>query len=214
MQIIWNVVDKNGNKVKPLEFDGRTQKDVVREICEAFESYDKVFFISPPGTGKSLIALVTIFNKFLKGIIVVPTKHLQRQYYNDYNPETGRLRIPNFKINFIMGRSNFVCPEFRKLCSDPTLPCTRRLRTNEKRYEICIEECPCWVPQRYNEKLARFIANKINKFPLLYTTASGKRAIFETECPFFRQFLAYIESDAIIMNDKIWYLETVSKRNN
>jgi len=212
MEIIWNVVDKNGNKIKPLEFDGRTQKDVVREICEAFESYDKVFFISPPGTGKSLIALVTIFNKFLKGIIVVPTKHLQRQYYNDYNPETGRLRIPNFKIEFIMGRSNFICPQFRKLCSNSTLPCTRRLKSGEKRYEICMEECPYWVPQRYNEKLARYIANKINKFPLLYTTASGKRAIFETECPFFRQFLAYIEADAIIMNDKIWYLETISKR--
>jgi len=212
MEIIWNVVDKNGNKIKPLEFDGRTQKDVVREICEAFESYDKVFFISPPGTGKSLIALVTIFNKFLKGIIVVPTKHLQRQYYNDYNPETGRLRIPNFKIEFIMGRSNFICPQFRKLCSNSSLPCTRRLKSGEKRYEICIEECPYWVPQRYNEKLARYIANKINKFPLLYTTASGKRAIFETECPFFRQFLAYVEADAIIMNDKIWYLETISKR--
>jgi len=211
--IIWNVVDKNGNKVKPLEFNGRTQKDVVRDICDVFESYDKVFFISPPGSGKSLVALMVIFNKFLKGIIVVPTKHLQRQYYNDYNPETGRLRIPNFKIGFIMGRSNFICPQFRKLCSNSTLPCTRRLKSGEKRYEICMEECPSyWVPQRYNEKLAKYIANKINKFPLFYNTANGKKAVFETECPFFRQFMAYAEDDVIIMNDKIWYLETVSRR--
>ena len=123
-EMYWNVTDREGNPVNPLEFEGRTQADVVKEIIDAFGSYDIVFFVSPTGTGKSLIAMNVIANAFSAGIVVVPTKHLQKQYYNDFNPESGKFKIPGIDIRFILGRNNFRCPNVENTlrCDHPSLP--------------------------------------------------------------------------------------------
>jgi len=219
-QMYWNVTDREGNPVKPLEFEGKTQADVVKEIIEAFGSYDIVFLKSPTGTGKALIGMQVIANAFSAGIIVVPTKHLQKQYYNDFNPESGKFKIPGINVQFILGRNNFRCPyvENTLRCDHPSLPCIRRLRHYEPRYRAALE-CPMWCP-RYPakmEEIIKKIEKKSGKMPIPYRTAGGEYVIFmgddpEEDCPYLRQYRAYVESNVIIMNDKLWLIETLAKR--
>jgi len=212
----WEVLNSKGEKVPPLEFEGKTQFDVVREIIEAFDSYNKVFYISPTGTGKSLIALMTIWNRFSNGIIVVPTKHLQKQYYRDYNPISGKFRIPNLRINFILGRNNFICPLTGKPCNDPNLPCTQKLGEDETRYEVAAK-CPYWNP-RYPSHLANKVKYRIGREYETYITASGRWAIFysgnpKDDCPYLRQYYeSYLNSEVVVMNDKLWLIETLARR--
>jgi len=216
MNLRWNVLNEKNELVKPLRFEGKNQMDVVKEIIEAFNSYDFVFFVSPTGSGKSIIALQVLYNAFPSGIIVVPTKHLQKQYYTDYNPATGRFRIPNLRIKFILGRSNFVCPLTGKRCDDPNLPCTRRLNENECRFDVA-KECPMWIP-RYPKRLANKVRYVIEKDYSSYETASGEWVIFhsedeEADCPYLRQYYeAYLNSEVVVMNDKLWLIETLAKR--
>ena len=210
------MLNRENKLVKPLQFEGKTQLDVVKEIVEAFDSYDFVFLISPTGTGKSLIALATIYNAFSNGIVVVPTKHLQKQYYNDYNPLNGKFRIPNLRINFILGRNNFICPYTGRRCDDPTLPCTRKLDEDERRFDVA-KECPLWSP-RYPKKLANKVKYAIGKEYARYNTAFGEWVIFysdipEDDCPYLRQYYeAYINSEVIVMNDRLWLIETLARR--
>jgi len=213
--VVWNVYDSDGNPVKPLTFEGKSQVDVVKELLEAFDSYNIVFYISPVGTGKSLVALVTVYNRFSNAIIVVPTKHLQMQYYRDYNPESGRLRIPNLGIKFILGRSNFICPYTKLPCDDPSLPCTRPLKEGERRFEVA-SECPYWIP-RYPERIAEVVAYRLRKDYVAYRTAGESMVQFydseERDCPYLRQYYdAYVNSEVVVMNDKLWLIETLAKR--
>lgn len=219
-QMYWKVTDREGNPIKPLEFEGKTQADVVKEIIEAFGSYDIVFFISPTGTGKSLIAVNVIANAFSAGIIVVPTKHLQKQYFNDFNPETGKFKIPGVDIRFILGRNNFKCPyaDNKLPCSAPVLPCIRKLEEGEVRYKVA-SECPYWCPRypAHLESVIDKVEAQIEKMPVSYKTASGEYVIFmgddpEEDCPYLRQYRAYVESNIIVMNDKLWLIETLAKR--
>ena len=221
-QIYWNVTDRNGNPVKPLEFEGKTQADVVKEIIDAFGSYDIVFFISATGSGKSLIAAEVISQAFSAGIIVVPTKHLQKQYYNDFNPESGKFKIPGIDIRFILGRNNFVCPyvDNSLRCDHPSLPCIRKLEKYEKRWRVALE-CPFWSPRYPNtsgsQSIIEKISEKTNKIPIPYRTADGEYVVFmsddpEDDCPYLRQYRAYIESNIIVMNDKLWLIETLARR--
>jgi len=206
-------LDRQNRLVPPLQFEGKTQMDVVREIIEAFDSYDFVFLISPTGTGKSLIALATIYNAFSNGIVVVPTKHLQKQYYADYNPIDGKFRLPNLRINFILGRNNFICPYTGKRCDDPTLPCTRKLNEGERRFDVA-KECPAWSP-RYPKKLANKVKYVIGKDYSTYRTIDGEWAIFHSnnDCPYLRQYYeAYINSEVVVMNDRLWLIETLARR--
>jgi len=213
----WEVYNNKGELVLPLKIDEKTtQADIVIEIGEAFESYDKVFYVSQVGTGKSLIALMTIYNFFQGGIIVVPTKHLQKQYYRDYGG--GKFKIKNLKIDFILGRSNFVCPFMKEKGKIVTadyrdLPCTRKLN-GEKRYEAGAE-CPYWQP-RYPAKMADFISRQIGKNFEIYQAKFEKYAFFFSDppCPYLDQYKAYLDdfADVIVMNDKLWFLETMGKR--
>lgn len=219
-ELYWKVTDREGNPVKPLEFEGKTQADVVKEIIEAFGSYDVVFLKSPTGSGKALIGMEVIANAFSAGIIVVPTKHLQRQYYNDFNSETGKFKISGIDIRFILGRNNFRCPyvENTLRCDHPSLPCIRKLKPYEPRYRSAIE-CPMWCP-RYParmEEVIKKIEKKSGKMPIPYRTAGGEYVIFmaddpEEDCPYLRQYRAYVESNVIIMNEKLWLIETLARR--
>lgn len=214
--MIWDVRDSQGNKVPPLQFEGKTQADVVKEIGEAFESYDIVFLVGACGTGKSLIAMTVAQNYSDGAIIVVPTKHLQRQYYNDFK-EDGRFRLRGIDIRFILGRNNFICPYTDRRCDDPNLPCTRKLKDDEKRYAVA-SECPFWSPRYpYKEEMLKRIRDKIGRDYYTYRTAMGEWAVFcsddpEQDCPFLRQFVAYLEGNVIVMNDKLWLIETLAGR--
>ncbi|MBW2675910.1 MAG: hypothetical protein JRD89_21345, partial [Deltaproteobacteria bacterium] len=131
------------------------------------------------------------------------------------NPVTGKLRIPNLNIRFILGRGNFICPLKNVPCDHPSLPCTRPLDEGEKRYEVA-SECPYWIP-RYPERMAKVIAYKLGKDYATYRTAGEPMAQFYStqakDCPYLRQYYeAYINSEVIVMNDKLWLIETLARR--
>jgi Rad3-related DNA helicase len=129
----WSLYEGE-KELKPIIYsNGKSQKDIVKEVIDAVESGNKVIFIKGmPGTGKSAVAL-NLARKFGKTSIVVPIKSLQEQYLNDYSGKKylikqKKLKIKDFpelasypglkqelekeeklKISSIVGRKNFKC---------------------------------------------------------------------------------------------------------
>ena len=81
---MWSLF-KNNQKLEPLVFsNGKSQKDLIKEIIQATEQGYKIIFLKGMcGTGKSAIAL-NLARHFGKTSIVVPIKSLQEQYTKDY----------------------------------------------------------------------------------------------------------------------------------
>ncbi|MAH03864.1 hypothetical protein CMI39_03710 [Candidatus Pacearchaeota archaeon] len=108
---MWNLY-QNNKFLEPLTFsNGKTQKDVVKEVIESIKEGNKVIFIHGVcGTGKSTIAL-NIARKLGKASIIVPGKNLQAQYKKDY--EENKYLLKNnkekLKISVITGRNNHLC---------------------------------------------------------------------------------------------------------
>jgi len=109
---MWSL--KEGEKeLSPLVFsNGKTQEDVVKEVCDAIEDGHKIIFIKGVcGTGKSAVAL-NLARKIGRASIIVPIKSLQKQYTRDY---VEKMQILNKKTNeklkicSIVGRNNFKC---------------------------------------------------------------------------------------------------------
>jgi len=221
---VWGLY-QNGKKAEPLTYsNGKTQEDVIKEIVEAFESYDIVALKGGVGTGKSAIAIhVAAHIGNGKGIIVVPTKILEDQYVIDYGGGKFKVILNDSEVKFrsIMGRSNFKCPYFGGLASRSDLPCTRSLTVTDangriikiRRIDVA-RICPYWSPivdaaylQTYTEELDDI------QTKLAYNTVSGKRYIVVRKmCPYYRQFLSYYENNIILMNSAIWEIETLTGR--
>ena len=129
---MWNLYE-NGKELPPLVFsNGKSQKDVIKEVLDAIKQGNKIIFIRGIcGTGKSAIAL-NLARKLGKASIVVPVKALQEQYTKDYtekkyvlksnkinsenlellkkfNPNTEVGKGEKLKIYSIFGRQNFKC---------------------------------------------------------------------------------------------------------
>jgi Rad3-related DNA helicase len=108
---MWSLYDEE-KFLEPLCFsNGKSQKDIVKEVLDAVEKGNKIIFIHGVcGTGKSAIAL-NIARKLGKACIVVPIKNLQRQYKEDYE-KSKYLKKENgekLKISVITGRNNHRC---------------------------------------------------------------------------------------------------------
>lgn len=107
----WNLYE-NGKFLEPLCFsNGKTQKDIVKEVLDLIKKDEKIIFIHGMcGTGKSAIAL-NIANKLGKTSIVVPGKNLQSQYKRDYEDKKflKKENGENLKISIITGRKNHKC---------------------------------------------------------------------------------------------------------
>ena len=74
------------------------QDDVIRQICDAFNSgYKHIILEAPTGFGKSAIA-ITIARTLGSSYICTATKDLQTQYSRDYQ-----------FLKFAKGKSNFLC---------------------------------------------------------------------------------------------------------
>ena len=112
---MWNLYHKE-KFLEPLCFsNGKSQKDIVKEVLDAVEKGNKIIFIHGVcGTGKSAIAL-NIARKLGKASIVVPGKTLQMQYKRDYEGEKYLLGKDGkkLKISVITGRQNHECPFFK-----------------------------------------------------------------------------------------------------
>ena len=108
---MWSLYKKD-KFLEPLCFsNGKTQKEVVKEVLDAIKEGHRIIFIHGVcGTGKSSIAL-NIARKIGKTSIVVPGKNLQAQYKKDYEGDTY-LKKENgekLKISVITGRKNHKC---------------------------------------------------------------------------------------------------------
>jgi len=113
---MWSLY-QNNKPLEPLNFsNGKSQKDIVKEVLEAIKEGNKIIFIHGIcGTGKSAIAL-NIARKLGKTSIIVPGKNLQSQYKRDYGKDSGKgnkyLLKDNgekLKISIITGRNNHKC---------------------------------------------------------------------------------------------------------
>lgn len=109
--MVWSLY-KNEKFLEPLCFsNGKTQKDVIKEVLDLVKKGKKIIFIHGIcGTGKSAIAL-NLAKELGKTSIVVPGKNLQNQYKKDYEKEKYLLKSngEKLKISIITGRKNHKC---------------------------------------------------------------------------------------------------------
>ena len=214
---MWNLY-REGCLVPPLVYsDGRTQEDVVQEILDLFREGKRiVFLLGAVGTGKSAIALNLISHFRHGGIIVVPTKVLQKQYADDYC-KRDRFKIRSGKgflrIDEIKGRDNFKCILRKCSASNCYLPCTRRLSRRERRIDVA-KECPFFSPvvrARFKEVVEDELNCEYESLDYVgcdnakYSVLRRSKKI----CTYYRQFKAYAESDVIVMNSAMWLAETL-----
>jgi len=214
---MWNLY-REGSLVPPLIYsDGRTQEDVVQEILDMFKEGKRVVFLhGAVGTGKSAIALNLISHFKHGGIVVVPTKVLQKQYADDYC-KRNRFKIRSgrgfLRIDEIKGRDNFRCLLKKCSTSSRELPCTRKLSKRERRIDVA-KHCPFFSPivrARFKEAVENELDCEYES--LDYTGCDGvKRSVLRRGkkiCTYHRQFKAYAESDVIVMNSAMWLTETL-----
>ncbi len=222
----WGLYEK-GKLCKPRKYStGKTQEDVIREIIEAFESYEIVALKGAVGTGKSAIAAhVAAIVGDGKGIIVVPTKVLEDQYYRDYGGRKFEIRLNGRRVNFatVMGRSGFYCPFNGGTAARHDLPCTVPLTHKSpvgnviklRRIDVA-SKCPHWCPIVDSALLGTY-KRELDDIRTIYSygTVVGNRHIIlreEQPCGFYKQFFAYASNCIIMMNSAIWEVETMSGR--
>jgi ATP-dependent DNA helicase DinG len=95
------------------------QEQALQQIEEALSNgYRNIIISAPTGVGKSYIA-VALALAFKEADILTATIQLQEQYLRDFK-----------FIRPLMGRKNFTCPIYEKLCSTvPTVRCRGMKRT-------------------------------------------------------------------------------------
>ena len=216
---MWNLY-QNNKLVTPLLYSTEKGQDTsVREVVEAFKSYNVVFLQGAVGTGKSAIALSTA-NKLGGAIIVVPTKILQSQYINDYCKDNYKILKDNsdwMKISLIKGRNNFDClydPYVK--CNHKSLPCVKTLPRRKgkaiSRLEMA-KECPYFSPLVPTMLEDTYCFELDCEFETLhYRAISSSFSILrrqEQVCPYYQQYREYESADVILMNSAIWMLETL-----
>lgn len=107
---MWSLFEDE-KSLEPLVFsNGKSQKDVVKEVLDAVGNGHKIIFIRGMcGTGKSAIAL-NLARKLGRASIIVPIKSLQEQYSKDYSGKKYIMKDgKKLKIQSIVGRKNFKC---------------------------------------------------------------------------------------------------------
>lgn len=207
----WGLVDSDTLTLPPFVYsNGKNQLDVVNEIIEKFDEHNMIFLRGAVGTGKSPIALHLI-GHYGKGIISTPTKLLEYQYKNDYGKK-GSTRIilsdrTKLSINFLMGRSNFICDLTNKYCSHYNLACTKRIPQGESRYSLA-SQCPGWSPV-YAPRWAPSALRATHQ-PIDYVSIDGVKTFYlsENPCDYYNQFIHFTKPGAIVMNSSKWEVET------
>jgi Rad3-related DNA helicase len=146
----WSLYE--GDKfLEPLTFsNGKSQKEVVKEVFDLIEKGKKVIFIHGVcGTGKSAIAL-NLARKLGKTSIVVPGKNLQTQYKKDYEEKKYLL-----KDSILKNIDTSTFPELSKL-------------SNEKnKLKISV------ITGRNNHK-CKFLEDNQNAVPVIFKEANSK----------------------------------------
>jgi len=197
---------------EPLRYSlGKTQTDSIEEILEAFRGNDIVFLKGTVGSGKSVVGLRTIL-EFGKGVVSVPTKVLSDQYVASYEKEKYFMKADGSaaKIDILKGRGNFRCrymadKGWKISCAASTLPCRRPLNkeAGERRIDA-LQDCPHWgfiFASGWRDSIK-------NAEVMPYQGIKGEWLwCMRGECPYWKQFGAYVFSDAIVMNSAKWAAE-------
>lgn len=208
--------DETG-RLQPIRYtSGKTQVDAIREILEAFESSDIVFFKGVVGSGKSVVGIRTAL-ELGGGVVSVPTKVLSEQYARSYEKEKYFVKSDGSKarLGVLKGRRNFPCPHLSEKgwkgnAASREIPCRRPLNksSGERRIDA-LRECKHWgfvFPKSYAEKVEG--ARKIH-----YVGISGEWTVcLKGECPYWKQFTSYAEADVVVMNSYKWMAEVMLGR--
>ena len=139
--------------LEPLKFsNGKSQKDIVKEVLDAIKEKHKIIFIHGIcGTGKSAVAL-NIARKLGKTSIVVPGKNLQNQYKKDYEGEKYLL-----KESILKDLDTSLHPKLANLKS----------KENEKKLKISV------ITGRNNHK-CKFLEDNQNAIPKIKKEINSK----------------------------------------
>lgn len=203
---------KNGVPAKPLSYtSGKTQEDVYYELSEALKRYDVVFYKSQPGTGKTVV-LLNLARKYGGAVFATVTNVLSEQYSADYERA-----IPGVSIGYMKGRANFDCLYVDGVsCNHKSLPCTRRLRSKERRKDVGAE-CPhfayiCGDVLGEEEEYAEVYPGNTSYDALdnsRYGVINWGR---KPPCGFYKQFDYYASKNVVSLNFALFRLETISGR--
>ncbi len=201
-----------GGRLEPRRYSsGKTQVDIIEEIIGAFQKSDIVFLKATVGSGKSAVGLRSIL-EFGRGVVSVPTKVLSDQYAASYEGDKYFLKEDGSKakIGILKGRRNFRCPlqaeKGREVsCDNSVLPCKRPVDWKHGEHRIdALRECPHW-----GFIFPKGVADSIKgarRVP--YEAVKGRYAwCMKGECPYWKQFQAYVAADAIVMNSAKWAAE-------
>lgn len=103
----------------PYDTFRKGQYEAIKNILEAFESYDYVILDAPTGMGKSGVARTILDYNVVENhndsFLLTSTKMLQEQYYNE---SLNNIHLVNYQTG--KGRNNFMC-----LDSGTLVDCTR-----------------------------------------------------------------------------------------
>jgi len=212
----WSLHDKKtGKKISPLRYsNGKTQEKVVEEILDALKHDRIVLFRGGVGTGKSVVAL-HIVREYGFGNIVVPTKVLEKQYYEDY---TNRFYINGLNIKYFMGKNNYRCKFFNKSvpCGHRMCPCSCPLDKGQKRLDVA-KQCPHYSPvvsKKISKKVVEILRDEhghdyeIN----YYNSFRGSEAhiLSPIPCEYYSTFNVYTDKrpHATVFNLAKWEIES------
>ena len=211
-EVEWGLYDEKNKWLNPKPLNSKNQLQITNEIIEAFDAGHKFVLLDGAcGTGKTAIALHVIHHYKGKGVIVVPTNDLQKQYKDDTK------RVYDLKIGHILGRKNLQDCLFNKENNNRS--------KRDPDYSVCILEKPKGI-SRYSiaskccHWSMRCAANKYleNKFlyrpgytNYTYPTYNGYWNLFfsDKSCDYSRQQLNYINSDVIVLSSMLWEIDTL-----
>ena len=209
----WPVFTSDGKVLEPRKYqEGKDQADIVYELLYALERNKVVVLETAPGTGKSLIGLVTAW--FLvgeNGKVVVncgPYKHLQLQYLQYFT----KFRIGDWKAGIIWGRPNYLCAIARCTCAEA--PCLKARKMSE-----AVKVCPYYTPpvrETTLSQIRRYVPSEKIEIVAEWETIDGDKVYLISRdgriCPYYRQFMHYADSNVIVLNYAMWFVDTLRGR--
>lgn len=174
----WSMYNDKGELLQPYKWIGGGQEKNISEIVNSMkgDKQEITSYISTCGSGKSATMLHSIMN-IGRGIVVVPSKILQRQYKDDYYEKGSKYLIKEdgtkLKIGMVIGRSNFKCKYIEEYiknkdsmtsdgmvlfgdeiiyCDNRYLPCTRKLIGKESRISVGCK-CKWFIPSPLDSEI-------------------------------------------------------------
>jgi len=211
----WPLFTVDGQKVEPRYYEdaNKDQADVVYELVDALSRSRVVVLEVAPGKGKSIVGLVASW--FIvgdNGKVVInagPYKVLQLQYLDMF---IKKHRVGDWKNSIIWGRDNYICQIAKAKCSQA--PCLKAKRLSEA-LKICKYYTPV-VRESTLEYIKRTCSGEKIEIVAEWDTIDGDRVFLISRddkiCPYYKQFMHYVDSNVIVLNSAMWLMDTLKGR--